>query len=96
MFATDNTVAPAATYQVDLVVQYPSPLEAQKLCPVLLQVTASNFVWPAEEELELEEYEFDSPRFDEDEALGKFKLIGDSEAPDIQSFSTDCSDESWS
>ena len=44
----------------------------------------------------MEEDDSDSPRFAEDEALGKYKLIGDPDAPDTQSFSTDCGDESWS
>ena len=77
MYSTDNKIA--ASYQVDLVVEFHSQTYTEKKCSIFLEITAEDFVW--------NENEFVrdvAPKFVQEEARTHYQLLDDLNAPEVE------------
>ena len=91
VYSTDNKVA--ADYQIELAVQYLSPI-ASRSCSISLEITAQDLFF---DNISKDE----APKFVEEEAHGKYKPLDDPQADEIENFPAVCvenrerADEDW-
>ena len=75
----------AATYQIDLVVQYLDP-QAQRVCPFNLEIVASNYEWVDQSGID----QNSAPKFADEKGEDYYQLIDDPEAPKVKSVPAFC------